>query len=194
MNDFELRIAIKDTQEAIERFSALERHKVYVELEMHHSKLLKAQLERARCFAEVEAADPIENEASDNDGWIKLNSRECPVPPETIVIVKLKDGYIYNPSIASLLDWENDEADWSIVEYKVVEKESSKNEASDNDGWVKWHGEECPVDPNTLVLVKTLGGGDPITPVRAGIYTWYHNNNSFDIVEYKVVEKENSAE
>ena len=52
--------------------------------------------------------------------------------------------------------------------------------------WIKWHGGECPVPPETLVGVKfrkwALGRGG-----RAGGYYWHHGGGADDIVEYRTV-------
>ena len=52
--------------------------------------------------------------------------------------------------------------------------------------WIKWHGGECPVPPDTLVGVKfrkwALGRGG-----RAGGYYWHHGGGADDIVEYRTV-------
>ena len=49
--------------------------------------------------------------------------------------------------------------------------------------WIKWHGGECPVPPETMVKVKgrklALGRGG-----RAGGYYWHHGGGDDDIVEY----------
>ena len=51
--------------------------------------------------------------------------------------------------------------------------------------WIKWHGGECPVPPETMVQVKgrklALGRGG-----RAGGYYWHHGGGDDDIVEYCV--------
>ena len=52
--------------------------------------------------------------------------------------------------------------------------------------WLKWHGGECPVPPETMVGVKfrkwALGRGG-----RAGGYYWHHGGGDDDIVEYCIV-------
>lgn len=52
------------------------------------------------------------------------------------------------------------------------------------DGWITWHGGECPVGGN--VLVDTLwGGGDSATFHARGAY-WYRAGNSSDIIAYRI--------
>ena len=52
--------------------------------------------------------------------------------------------------------------------------------------WIKWNGGECPVPPDTLVVVK-LRNGTVLEPSRASCCRWYHLDNSCDIVEYRAV-------
>ena len=49
--------------------------------------------------------------------------------------------------------------------------------------WIKWHGGECPVPPNTKVVLK-LRNGNVLGTRRATAYRWRHVNDGGDIVEY----------
>lgn len=49
--------------------------------------------------------------------------------------------------------------------------------------WIKWHGGECPVPPNTKVVLK-LRNGNVLGTRRATVYRWHHFNDGGDIVEY----------
>ena len=59
--------------------------------------------------------------------------------------------------------------------------------------WIKWHGGECPVPPDTLVEVKfrkwALGRWG-----RAGDYYWHHGGGADDIVEYCIVTEQADLE
>ena len=59
--------------------------------------------------------------------------------------------------------------------------------------WIKWHGGECPVPPETMVKVKgrklALGRGG-----RAGGYYWHHGGGDDDIVEYCIVTEQADLE
>lgn len=68
-----------------------------------------------------------------------------------------------------------------------------------SDGWIKWDGGECPVEPDTLVAVILRGGtvcGDkfPLTALHWDDCdsdepsSWLHAGAADDIVAYKVVE------
>ena len=52
--------------------------------------------------------------------------------------------------------------------------------------WIKWHGGECPVPPDTLVEVK-FRRGDSTSGHSADDYLWHHYGEDHDIVEYCVV-------
>jgi hypothetical protein len=60
----------------------------------------------------------------------------------------------------------------------------------DSDGWIEWHGGECPVDVQSSVQVRYCTGGNDIG--TAGGFYWDHRPNSpkADIVAYRVVPPE----
>ena len=52
--------------------------------------------------------------------------------------------------------------------------------------WIKWHGGECPVPPETKVGLRFRSGATE-TGHRADDYSWWHGiNDDNDIVEYCV--------
>ena len=52
--------------------------------------------------------------------------------------------------------------------------------------WIKWHGGERPVPPDTSVGVK-LRSGRALGPNHASAYMWNHAARDYDVVEYCVV-------
>ena len=52
--------------------------------------------------------------------------------------------------------------------------------------WIKWHGGECPVPPDTLVEVK-FRRGDSTSEHPASDYCWRHYGEDHDTVEYRTV-------
>ena len=52
--------------------------------------------------------------------------------------------------------------------------------------WIKWHGGECPVSPDTRVEVK-LRSGNLMGPRLAYRYRWKHIDSNGDIVEYRTI-------
>lgn len=52
--------------------------------------------------------------------------------------------------------------------------------------WIKWHGGECPVPPDTRVEVK-LRSGKLGKECPAGDYDWSLDGNDADIMEYRTV-------
>jgi hypothetical protein len=65
---------------------------------------------------------------------------------------------------------------------------------TEQDGWIEWHGGECPVADDALINVKFRDGGEPRTPLTSpqGL-TWQHAPHSgiltplADIIAYRVV-------
>jgi hypothetical protein len=64
------------------------------------------------------------------------------------------------------------------------------NEA-DKDGWIEWHGGECPVLPDTIVEWRLRSGEvcEGADRTRAGFLSWQHSGfrGSGDIVAYRIV-------
>lgn len=55
---------------------------------------------------------------------------------------------------------------------RLVEQERSGSTSPvDDDGWIEWHGGECPVELGTLVDIKTKDG-DISTRLHAGMESW----------------------
>ena len=52
--------------------------------------------------------------------WIKWAGGECPVPPETLVEVKLRNGQRHAASYAVCYDWSHDDVDADIMEYRTI--------------------------------------------------------------------------
>lgn len=64
--------------------------------------------------------------------------------------------------------------------------DSRTNPAEPNgDGWIKWHGGECPVDECVRVEVKTRGD-NPATTFATNM-RWYWIDSAGDIVAYRVI-------
>ena len=58
--------------------------------------------------------------------------------------------------------------------------------------WVKWHGGECPVPPETMVKIKLRSGR--VREARAGYYYWRHGVGDSDIVEYCTITEQTDLE
>ena len=59
------------------------------------------------------------------------------------------------------------------------------------DGWVEWHGGNCPVPGHVSVDVRFRGGGKE-TSWTAGRWYWTHHGGRNDIVAYRVSEQRNA--
>ena len=52
--------------------------------------------------------------------------------------------------------------------------------------WIPWHGGECPVLPDTLVVIKFREGRISDEIVNANRLDWRHTNSRFDIVAFRL--------
>jgi len=50
--------------------------------------------------------------------------------------------------------------------------------------WTDWLGGDCPVDGNTIVLVRFRDG--IVVEFKADLLGWLHKNDSTDIVAYAI--------
>ena len=55
-----------------------------------------------------------------------------------------------------------------------------------NDGWIEWHGGDCPVAPDTRVEVKFLDGTTD-DKENAGLWFWGKSGGSGQIIAYRVL-------
>lgn len=58
--------------------------------------------------------------------------------------------------------------------------------------WIKWHGGECPVPPDTKVGVKLRCG--TVGEARAGDYYWHRAGDGGDIVSYRIITEQADLE
>lgn len=70
----------------------------------------------------------------------------------------------------------------------LIELESKSNQSSvesNNDGWIEWNGEKCPVDGHVMVeiIMRDLEHGKCV----AGDLVWEHEDHPSDIILYRVV-------
>lgn len=55
------------------------------------------------------------------------------------------------------------------------------------DGWIEWHGGECPVDSDAIVEVKYRHPSrNKFNNDRAGDFTWSHDGFGGDIISYRL--------
>lgn len=73
-----------------------------------------------------------------------------------------------------------------FLQAEAVRPEAS---APDDDGWIEWHGGECPVPDGTLVYVMFRGSGATKTHYPCGSIDWKHTATAYDIVAYRIAEK-----
>lgn len=71
----------------------------------------------------------------------------------------------------------------------LIELENKPNQSdgeSNADGWIEWHGGECPVHPKTCTEIRLRCG--MLDENIASTRRWYHIGNDYDIIAYRVVE------
>lgn len=54
--------------------------------------------------------------------------------------------------------------------------------------WITWDGGDCPVKPEQIVQVRLRCGAE--REGLAGLYAWGHDGRAFDIISYRVVDRE----
>ena len=59
--------------------------------------------------------------------------------------------------------------------------------------WIKWHGGECPVPPETIVEVK-FRDGDSQSGHPAYAYYWHHDGDGADILTYCIITEQPDLE
>ena len=59
--------------------------------------------------------------------------------------------------------------------------------------WIKWHGGECPVSPDTEVVVKLRCGGLELSGL-AKTYYWRGVGGDADIIEYRIIAEQPDLE
>lgn len=61
-------------------------------------------------------------------------------------------------------------------------------ESTGSNGWIDWHGGECPVDSDAIVEVKYRKPNPyQFNNDRAGDFAWLHDGDSDDIIAYRIV-------
>ena len=59
---------------------------------------------------------------------------------------------------------------------------------SRNNGWIRWDGGECPVNPDQKVMVKFKDGIQEESIARDFIFVWRHYYDDNNIIAYKIIE------
>ena len=125
--------------------------------------------------------------------WIKWNGGECPVPTGTPVDVEFRDGQrLLNVEANTSLPgcargaygafWMHHNVGSDIVAYRIVEQVKPAA-----DGWIKWHGGECPVSAGTPVEVQFRFGVKTLT-AHPHDMDWVCTGTGSDIVAYRIVD------
>jgi hypothetical protein len=55
-----------------------------------------------------------------------------------------------------------------------------------DDGWIEWHGGECPVGRDVRVDIKTRASGHIYSGDLGGEYYWHQSGRPNDIIAYRI--------
>jgi hypothetical protein len=70
----------------------------------------------------------------------------------------------------------------------ALDVEGQANHTACDDGWIEWHGGECPVGPDVMVEIKTDNDARVyLFPAKDLRWKWAHGGNIDDIIKYRVV-------
>lgn len=69
----------------------------------------------------------------------------------------------------------------------IITREQYEAALSASEGWIEWHGGECPVDSDAIVEVKYLSPKPyQYSNDRAGDFDWEHIGSNADIIAYRL--------
>lgn len=118
----------------------------------------------------------------DDEGWIEWHGGDTsPVPSETEVECVLRGGTVCEDKARTFV-WAHGQPFISdILKYRVVQPKK------DDEGWVEWHGGECPVEPDVEVEIGLRDGIS--NKGAADNFYWYHSEGfpDSDIIKYRVL-------
>lgn len=157
----------------------------------------------------TDGCDPTPPKAELPEGfssWVPDDKTTSPFNPDVEVEVILRNGETLNGNAATFC-WASSEhcgrpahtAGSDIVAFRVLTKGEPDTPADDlPDGFIAWHGGECPVEEGTMVDVifrdgKRIGNIPALTRLpgllREATYPYWRNEGmTNDIVAYRVVE------
>ena len=92
--------------------------------------------------------------------WIKWDGGECPVPPETMVKIKLRSGHVTGPVFAAHCEWKRHNHHADIVEYHTV-TEQADLEAAEQLLRANSYTVIPPAKPLTFEDVTPMTGAPP---------------------------------
>ena len=119
--------------------------------------------------------------------WIKWHGGECPVPPETLVELKLRNGQRHAASYAICYVWSHDDVDADIVEYRII-TEHTDLDAAEQLLRANGYNVVPPTKPLTFEDVEPMTEAPPkgarywvISAVeRDGVFSVPFGNDAFD--------------
>jgi hypothetical protein len=121
------------------------------------------------------------------DGWIPWEGERRPVPGDTLVEARFREGVTVEAAPACEWEWElsSEFPESDIVAYRVI-----KNEP-ESDGWIPWTGGKQPVPDGTKVEVEGRDGGTDISDAKYIYWKWDKDDPETDILSYRVLPQYN---
>lgn len=87
------------------------------------------------------------------------------------------------------------DGDWCVNEFititasdydtAIITRAQYESALAASDGWIDWHGGECPVDGDTIVEVRFSSGELGSGVARADSYIWRHDLDDVNIAAYR---------
>lgn len=115
-----------------------------------------------------------------------------PVPPELrlardLIADAVEFGMTTEFTSSLVSDFRNGCVDWGHLIQRAIalqrrhELDTPAQPQADDDGWIPWHGGDCPVDPTAFMHVRYRDGEEG----SGSQYWWDHSDRPRDIIAYK---------
>lgn len=79
---------------------------------------------------------------------------------------------------------------YADAEIERLSKMVVDSKSNDNDGWIEWHGGECPVDGGQMVEIKPNNLCDKLKNIAGNFYWGRRNGFPYEIIAYRVIKND----
>ena len=77
-----------------------------------------------------------------------------------------------------------------LIEMESKEKSDDNSESNNNNGWIEWHGGDCPVDGGQMVEIKPNNLCDKLKNIAGNFYWGRRNGFPYEIIAYRVIKND----